>query len=209
MARCRENVAAWLPNVSTALAGYYDVRVFVYEKCEAVAGGVAQAGDTASTPVHSTATSPVHHIALPNVGREGHAYLSHVVSRWRELPPTLLFVNGGLGSKPHVSASLVAVLSALRARSCANNGSSVLEYVDGAVSRVRPPSGPPTLAYHNGGALQLPPARPEPPEAWARDAALQCALQTAAGGACCTACGVVRCVCGCGCGALYLSSPNC
>ena len=82
----------------TALpATHYDV--LVYTKGRANFSG---------TPVAERLLGRVR--ALPNVGREGHTILSHVLARWDDLPEVTLFLPGNAGVHPWRVGALAQML---------------------------------------------------------------------------------------------------
>ena len=48
----------------------------------------------------TTIEAPIRQLPLPNVGREAHTYLTHILRAWNELADVTLFTQGGLDHLP-------------------------------------------------------------------------------------------------------------
>jgi hypothetical protein len=83
VARYNED-AAWLARLAPALRP--GERIFVYDKGAPLAPGAVAGAALA---------------ALPNVGREAHTYLHHVVAHWDALPALLFFAQGCISDRNH------------------------------------------------------------------------------------------------------------
>ncbi|KAL7947647.1 hypothetical protein V8C42DRAFT_318366 [Trichoderma barbatum] len=71
VARYKEDLAPWLPAADSS---------YIYDK-----GGIPQSNDTVN---HDAFRS---YVELPNIGREGHTHLYHIVNNWNTLEDYMIF----------------------------------------------------------------------------------------------------------------------
>ena len=68
-------------------------------------------------PLPASASSSFHQtFALPNIGRETHTYLTHIVNNYEHLPPLTLFLQGNIheindGTPAHTDMALSEIIS--------------------------------------------------------------------------------------------------
>jgi hypothetical protein len=91
IARYRED-AAWLGRLHSALRAPHE-RMFIYEKGEPL------------PPEHEAraGAAGAQCVPLPNVGREAHTYLHHVLQHWDSLPDVLFFSQGCITDHGYVN----------------------------------------------------------------------------------------------------------
>lgn len=57
---------------------------------------------TKGTP--ATHITPLRHTILPNIGREGHTYLHHIITYYNDLPEVVVFVQGRVDDHVNINA---------------------------------------------------------------------------------------------------------
>jgi Protein of unknown function (DUF3431) len=100
ISRYQEDLS-WIPNIPTTAYS----KGFIYNKGTAI-----------------TAQYPNMELSiLPNLGREGHTYVHHIVQKYNELPDIILFIPGSVWTNENKRSRLQKILDHIQ-----TNGSSVI-----------------------------------------------------------------------------------
>lgn len=116
VAQYNENLT-WLTRLEGVVAPFAKHNIVVYSK-----GSTTKEPDT---NYKNTNLIPMKTIRLPNVGRETHSYLTHIIERYDTLADCTMFVQGYIGDHIGVDVDPIVWMKERIAEACASESSWV------------------------------------------------------------------------------------